>query len=139
MKINEKHLEIFETNFNELFRIVLTVEFTKKENYFIVESKKFKLKIESSTGDMQDARDEFADVFLSLTKDLINRQRLFHVMNYLGFKQKAYDQIMNEKRQELLAAKKQNIFTIDQDKLMKESFVNINRINPSVNWNQAQL
>lgn len=139
-KKNKKHLEIFETNFSNLFKIILTIEFIEKNEKYIVESKKFKIKIESTNSNIDDAKKEFADVFLLVVKDLINRQRLFHVMQYLGFKQKPYSEIIEEKKIELLTAmKKPNIISVDQDKLMKESFININRIDPSIHWNAEQL
>ncbi len=140
--MNNKKLEIFEADFGGIFKVILTVEFTKLDNHYVVESKKFKLSLESTTNKIEDAREEFSDVFNEVTKDLINRQSFFHVLSYLGFENRKYSEVMNEKAKEILNFNKKGCASsgtveIDSDKLMTETFNSINRIDPILRWEQS--
>ncbi len=139
--MSNKTLEIFEADFGGIFKVILTVEFTKLNKHYVVESKKFKLSLESTTNDIKDAREEFADVFNEVTKDLINRQSFFHVLSYLGFENRKYSEVMNEKAKEIIDFNRKGCLStgmveIDSDKLMTETFNTINRIDPTLRWGQ---
>lgn len=133
---NNKTYEIFEAKYNQVFSIILTVDITEKEDHYVIEAKKYKLSIKSTTKNLNTAKREFVEAFEAVTSSLINSQRLFSVMEHLGFKFGPYHVMMNQKIKEVNSSnRKVNMLSVDQDKLMKESFVNINRIDPSINWN----
>lgn len=130
----EKHKEILRAQYGKLFQLFLTIEFTKKDNYYIVESKKFKIRMESTNDSLESAKKEFDEVFDTVIKNLINSKTLFKVFKYLGIKQQPISKIIKEKNEELVSSNKKNIVEIDNDEVMKTPFITFNRIEPSLTW-----
>ncbi len=128
----EKHKEILRAQYGKLFQLFLTIEFTKKEDHYIVESKKMKIKIESTNDNLGDSRREFDDVFNLIIKNLINERKLFKVFSYLGIKQQPISKIIQDKKNELNKTK--NIVQIDNDEIMRTPFIDFNRVEPKLVW-----
>lgn len=129
-ELKKDHKEILRAQYGNLFQLFLTINFVKKENYYIVESKKMKIKIESTNDSLEEARKEFDDVFDLVMKNLINTKKLFKVFTYVGIKQQPISKITEYKKEEI--KNNNNIVQIDNDEIMRTPFIDFNRIEPSL-------
>jgi len=125
--------EIFISQYGNAFKIILTVDITKKSDYYILESKKFKLKIESTNDNLDEAKKEFSDVFILIMSRYINQGIVFKMLKFLNFSKQPFEQIMKNKKDELIENNKKemkNIMALDEDEIMVTPFIEINRIEP---------
>ena len=131
-ELKKDHKEILRAQYGNLFQLFLTINFVKKGNYYIIESKKMKIKIESTNDSLEEARKEFDDVFDLVMKNLINTKKLFKVFTYVGIKQQPISKITEYKKEEI--KNNNNIVQIDNDEIMRTPFIDFNRIEPSLEW-----
>lgn len=129
-ELKKDHKEILRAQYGNLFQLFLTINFVKKGNYYIIESKKMKIKIESTNDSLEEARKEFDDVFDLVMKNLINTKKLFKVFTYVGIKQQPISKITEYKKEEI--KNNNNIVQIDNDEIMRTPFIDFNRIEPSL-------
>ena len=115
---------LFISRYKNIFHLFLTIDITKNENNYILESKKFKLKIKSTNSDINDAKKEFEDVFYVVISSLIETEALFSVFSFLGIKQQTISKIMEEKKKEL-STEKRDLFEYVPDALMSTSFAHM--------------
>lgn len=139
---NGKHKEILHLRHGEVFSLTLTIDFYNKGEYYLIESKKLKLSIESSNDNLEEARKEFDDVIILLISKYINEGILFKIFKYHGIVQQPVEKIFAEKTAELkaFANEKKNtqgkvMFNVDE--MSKISSIQMNRIEPTINWAQA--
>ncbi len=130
MNVSEKNILIIE--YGNFFKLYLTIDFKKKDNFWILESKKFKTKMKSTNNNIDEARKEFVEIISESLKVLINDGTIFSVFEYLNIKQKPESQIIKEKIEEING--KKNEVKINNKELMMESFININRAEINCNW-----
>ncbi len=67
-------------------KFCLTINFKKNKNFWILESKQFKIKIESINDNLDDAKEEFVEIILKILKMLIRKKIIFDVFKFLKIK-----------------------------------------------------
>ncbi len=131
----EKQQTIFKSTWGNYLVLVLTVDITKKNDYYILESKKFRLKIKSSTLGLNEAKKEFSDAFNEIIFHLMKTKNLFKTLEFLGFKKQPLNEIMKVKNNTTIQNNKNNKLGIDMDIIMGLPPMSMIRTEPSNDWN----
>lgn len=137
--MNKRHKELFVARYGKLFSLYLTVDFIEKDDFFVIEAKKFNLKIESSNKNIEEARKEFNEIFNLLIKEYINEGVLFKVFDYLKITQQPVHKILEDKKRELFKDDELKIrikqkVKFDVDEFMKSLPIEFNRVEGELNW-----
>ncbi len=83
------------------FPILLTVEFDEKDDFYEIKASKINLLMESTTNNLEEAKEEFIDIVLAIFSYWIEKDILVKVFKHYNFKKKEIEQITKEKLDEL--------------------------------------
>ncbi len=83
------------------FPILLTVEFDEKDDFYEIKASKINLSMESTTNNLEEAKEEFIDIVLAIFSYWIEKDILVEVFKYYNFEKKEIEQITKEKLDEL--------------------------------------
>ncbi len=136
MNIN-KHKELLVVKYGNLFILFLTIDFEKKEDYYVIESKKFNLKIETTNLNLADGKKEFNEIFDLLIHNYINEGILFKIFNYLGIEKQPVSKVIADNKKEFEEFKeKQKVHLVkyDADQFMRTVPINIDKMEASLDW-----
>ena len=96
MKLIKK--EILTLNLSLIrFPIVLEINFMEMENSFILESKKMNIEMDSTTKNIDEAKQEFSQIMIALIEFWIKKDILINVLDYYGFEENKLSKIKKDK------------------------------------------
>lgn len=107
------------------FPILLTVEFDEKDDFYEIKASKINLSMESTTNNLEEAKEEFIDIVLAIFSYWIEKDILVKVFKYYNFEKKEIEQITKEKLDEL-----KHFIKINKEKDKEFNLF----VNPSTSW-----
>ncbi len=107
------------------FPILLTVEFDEKDDFYEIKASKINLSMESTTNNLEEAKEEFIDIVLAIFSYWIEKDILVEVFKYYNFEKKEIEQITKEKLDEL-----KHFIKINKEKDKEFNLF----VNPSTSW-----
>lgn len=85
----DKHRELLTTWVNQEEILSIVVEFEKIDDYYVIESKELKLRIETSNYKIKEGKEEFIIIFRALVKSYEEDGTLSKVLEHLKIKTKS--------------------------------------------------
>lgn len=126
---------MFVIQYGNFLKLYLKIKFNKKDDYWIIESKKTNSKMYSTNYELDKAKNEFSEFMDIVIKKIINDKTIFGVLEKTGIKVKLENTNLNRKHNKLFnSSKRKNGILINPTNLMVEPFIILNRTEPKYDW-----
>ncbi len=130
--------ELLSISYGELFNLSITVDFHEYGDFYILKSEKMKLKIESTSNDLQEAKNEFVSVLFTYLDYQVKNKKIFNTLEKFKFKIKHINEIYAEFQKNHINNKHQNNsfnkFQINPDIMLSEKINSLSEEKLNTIW-----